>query len=64
MLPAKALPLGIGLSVFAPDRFPIPNPRNFRLCDGHCIRSLLLTGPGPDFLSTSSSSATHVGGLL
>lgn len=64
MLPAKAPPLGFGLSVSAPDPFPTPSPRNFCLCNGHCISSLLLMGSGPNFLSTSSSTDMHVGGLL
>lgn len=64
MLPAKALPLGFGLSVSAADSFPAPNPRNICWYNSHCISSLLLMGCGPNFLSTSSSSDMHVGGLL
>lgn len=64
MLPAKALPLGAGLSVSAPDPFPVPNPRNFCLYNGHCISSFLLMGSGPDLLSTSSISDMHMGGFL
>lgn len=57
MLPAKALPLGAGLSAFAPDRFLLPRPRNFGSGDGHCISSLVLTGADPGFLPPSPSSA-------
>lgn len=64
MLPAKALPLGAAFSVSAPEPFPVPNPRNFCLYNGHCISSFLLMGSGPDLLSTSSISDMHMGGFL
>lgn len=64
MLPAKALALGASLGVSAPGPFSIPSPRGFRLCSSHYISSLLLAGPGPDFLSTVSSWDAHMGGLL
>lgn len=61
MLPAKALPLGAGLSAFAPDRFLLPHPRNFGSGDGHFISSLVLTGPDPGFLPSSPRWACSSG---